>query len=234
MPRYARLHIDVDAEPWQLLSTIQLDQTLGRRAGPVDPAMSIRDLLEIRVEPENIPQPLRLDVQGKRAASMMTFVRGFAPDTSTDLLVSPALSKHLSAFNLPRHLTLECVAVPFSMRAKKEHPFRWMWWKETFTRRIDLARSRFLVRYRDGTRAETQYQDLDDLLQVRKRGASTLDFEIYPLDLEWIEPAIGALDLIPLDLDLFVSHGLAEALTRVKLPAIEVRPPRTLDGLRLA
>jgi hypothetical protein len=134
MPNYQRLDIDVDAEPWQLQSTLALERALEGRI-------------------EDAPQPLAIDVDGRQPGALMTRSRGHTVDAVLDVLASPAFASILGRASLPHHSSVECIAEPMAFdlrtfrkkRKQKPLPFRWLWWTETFGRRIDLQRESVVV-----------------------------------------------------------------------------------------
>jgi hypothetical protein len=214
MPRYERLSIDIDAEPWALDGVApELAHDLG--ATP-------------------LAEPLRLPVSGASPASLIPLPTGRGLDATTDVIVSDELARVLAGVALPRHAVVACLAEPggFDLRTMRKRrkqpprPFRWLRWAETFARRVDLARSTFFLRYPDGARAEATYESHDDWLQVRRRAAESLAFDLAPATLEWADDAVYALDLVPLGPDLFLSPRLAELLRAAALPGLRVLPAR--------
>ncbi len=222
MPQRRRLEADVDAEPWALLRTLDLESAL---AEPFDPRA--------------VPQPLRIELDGKSEASLVACARGFGDDATTDVIVSPALDAILATARLPRHVRIACVAAPFvdllgtrgRVRRAAERPMFWYWWTETFGARLDPRRSRFRILYLDEPRVETHYEDLDDLRQMKKRaigGRGITSFD--PLEVAWTDPAVDELDLVPYDGDLFVSDALAHRIAEAALPGIDPAPLQGTDS----
>ncbi len=216
MPRYDRLSVDIDAEPWSLTD--------------VPPQLSGS------AAPDVSGPPLALRVDGASAGALMLARRGAQSDATTDLVVSPGLGEVLRGFRLPRHAAIPCAAVrePFDVRRMRMRkrtepalPYVWLWWQESFARRIDFGRSTFFLRYASGGTAEASYEALEDFEQVVRRAVSTLELDIAPAELEWTEADVYALDLVPLGLDVFLSKALADALRRASLPGLRVLPPRT-------
>jgi hypothetical protein len=124
MPRYDRLCVDIDAEPWSLTDVPR------ELSGSTAPA------------PSSAPFALRVD--GASAGALMLARRGAQSDATTDLVVSPALAEVLRGFRLPRHAGLPCAAVrePFDLRRmrmrKRTEPAE-LEWTEADVYALDLV-----------------------------------------------------------------------------------------------
>lgn len=216
MPRYERLAQDTGSEPWSLT---ELPPELGGAEAPTL---------------DGPPRVLRAD--GASPGSLMIARRGAGSAATTDLVVSPELAAVLRAFALPHHVAVSCTVEREAldlrrMRMRKRTgpalPYVWLWWDETFGRRVDFTRSTFFLRYRSGETAEAAYDCLEDFEQVVRRAVNTLELDIAPANLEWSDEAVYGLDLIPLGVDVFLSPALAEALRQARLPGLRVLPART-------
>ena len=227
-----KLETDVNAEPWELLEHTPFRKSLGLPEGS---EQTVGELMTPTLGPGTIAEPLRLDVAGRSEANLMVRSRGFDDEATSDLIVSPTLEAILRAGNLPRQATIACEAfvfpagsfgvLPRNRKPKGPHPFRWLWWQEYFADRLDPQRSRFRIRFRDGTIDHASYESLEDLAQVRRRAANTLDFDLRLETIAWSDPAVDALDVVPMDIgDVYLSDAMADRLSAAALPGVRVVP----------
>lgn len=237
VPVSHRFKLLTDADAWQLLEHDPFRQSLGMPVEPYDPKITLRELMTPRLGPGTLREPLRLDLEGESEASLLLRPRGFATEATTDLLASPALHSLLSSVALPVHARVVCEAfvfpagsfgaLPRGRKPKGPHAFVWLWWQEHFEARLDPQRSRFRLRYPDGTIDHASYESLEDLAQVKRRAATTLAFD---LDLEiaaFADPAVEALDVVPLGSDVvFLSDAMAERLRAAALPGVTIAAAR--------
>ena len=230
-----KLDVDVNAEPWRLLEHIPFREKLGLPVEPYRPGLTVEELMTPTLGPGTVAEPLLLDVEGRTPASLLVRSRGFTPDATTDLLVSPALEAILSTGRLPAHATIACEAfvfpqgsfgvLPKNRKPKGPHPFRWLWWQDRFEGRLDPQKSRFRLRYPNGTVDYASYESLEDLAQVKHRAATTLAFDLSLDTVAWADPAVDALDVIPMGHDeVYLSDAMAERLRAAALPGLEIRP----------
>lgn len=113
--------------------------------------------------------------------------------------------------------------LPRGRAPRGPHAFLWLWWQERFEARLDPQKSRFRLRYPNGAIDHASYESLEDLAQVKRRAATTLAFDIALETVAWIDPAIDALDLVPMGADgVYLSDAMAEGLRSADLPGVEV------------
>ena len=67
--------------------------------------------------------------------------------------------------------------------------------------RVDPQKSRFRLRYPNGTLDYARYESLEDLAQVKHRAATTLAFGLSLDTVAWADPAVDALDVVPMGHD---------------------------------
>jgi hypothetical protein len=222
---------DVDAGPWDLLANVPFQRSIGI---PDSPQLTIREGLTPKLRPGTIVEPLRLDFEGRSEATLITYRRFLGDAYVTDLMVSLTLERVLLYGTLPRHAMMTCDALVFpagsfgvlpkKRKPKGPFPFRWIWWEESFDGRLDPQRSRFRLRYRDGTTHHASYESLDDLRQVQKRAADTLEFDIRIERLAWCDPSVDVLDVVPLGPDVYLSERMANRVREAALPGVKVAP----------
>lgn len=220
---------------WQLLEDNLFRERLGLPTEPYEPTVTVRELMTPRKGPGEIQEPLRVELEGDGDTDLQLRARGCSDDATTDLLVSPALDAVLSSGQLPAHARLACEGfvfpagsfgvLPRGRSPKGPHSFVWLWWKEHFASRLDPQRSRFRLRYPDGRSELASYDSLEDLAQVKRRAANTLAFDIAVESVAWADPAIDALDVVPLgEEEVYLSDAMAERLRAAGLSGFVVRP----------
>lgn len=228
-----KLETDANAEPWQLLEDNPFRERLGLPVEPYAPGLTLRELMTPRLGPGTLAEPLRLDLEGDSEASLLLRSRDFAPEATTDLVVSPALHAVLSTGRLPAHAQVACEAfvypegsfgvLPKGRSPKGPHAFVWLWWQERFEARLDPQRSRFRLRYPNGAIDHASYESLEDLAQVKRRAATTLAFDLSLETVAWTDPAVDALDVVPMGSDeVYLSDAMAERLRAAALPGVEL------------
>jgi hypothetical protein len=204
------------------METLPLQRALGIAAGRPDADLNtpIATVLGETVEPEEIQQPVELTLEGKRPASLMCRRRGFGRDATLDIMVSPELLDLLSPASLPQHTRIDCRAFP--PRRRQSVSFTWLWWKETFSARLDPMRSLFQLRSSSGELSQTNYASLEAYEQACLEAVNTLSFSIKPLALAWRDEQTAMLDLIPFDGRIYLSDLLAERLAATELPGVRI------------